>query len=145
MHVATRSNGSAETARDFVVAQINMRAARRADGRSRRATDLLFPVTFETLDNRAALPLPKILKSVKDGGVRGRGRFFSCPQLQAGFRRKWRKVAAALTTDRTFGRRIFHLLEATVRAFHTDFCRRRIGHWMLSQDLFFIRALQMPP
>ena len=69
MHVATRSNRSAESAGDLVIAEINMGAACRADCRRRRAADLLFPLTFETLDNRAALPLPKILKSVKDGGI----------------------------------------------------------------------------
>ena len=99
MHVATRSNGSAETAGDFVVAQINMRAACRTDCGSRRARDLLFPFTFKTLDNRTALSLPKVLKSAKNRWVLWRGRFFSCPQLQAGFRREWRKRAAALATD----------------------------------------------
>src|SRR5438552_6811666 len=99
MHVAACSNASAETARDFVVTQINMRAARRADCRSRRTTDLLFPFTFKTLDNRTALSLPKVLKSATNGGALRRGRFFSCPQLQAGFRREWRKRAAALATD----------------------------------------------
>src|SRR6266704_1683886 len=99
MHVAPGSNASAETAGDFVVAQINRRTTRRADCRSRRARDLLFPFTFKTLDNRTALSLPKILESAKNGGALRRGRFFSCPQLQAGFRREWRKRAAALATD----------------------------------------------
>ena len=66
MHVAPGSNASAETAGDFVVAQINMRTAGRADCRSRRARDLLFPFTIETLDNRTALSLPKILESAKN-------------------------------------------------------------------------------
>ena len=111
-----------------------MRAACRADRRRRSAADLLFPLTFETLDNRAALPLPKILKSAKNRGILWRGRFFFCMQLQSRFRRKWRKITTALATDRAFGRRIFHLLEPTVRAFHTDLSRRRIGHWMLNRD-----------
>ena len=144
MHVATRPNGSTEAAGNFVVAQINVRAARRADRRSRRATDLLFSLTFETFNDQAALPSPEVLESAKDRGVLWRGRFFSCPQLQTRFRRKRGKVAAALTTDRAFGRCIFRLLEATVRAFHTDFCRRWIGHWMLRQDPFLIPA-QKPP
>src|SRR5437667_9401807 len=55
-------------------------------------------------------------------------------QLQFRFRRKWRKIMTALATDRAFGRRIFHLLEPTVRAFHADLSRRRIGHWMLNRD-----------
>jgi hypothetical protein len=32
-----------------------------------------------------------------------------------------------------------------VRAFHTDLGRRRIGHWVLSQNPFLIRALRRPP
>src|SRR5206468_13036015 len=78
MHVAACSNASAETARDFVVTQINMRAARRADCRSRPATDLLFPFTFKALDNRTALPLPKILEPAKNGRALWRGGFFFC-------------------------------------------------------------------
>ncbi len=69
MHIAARSNTSAESTGDFVIAQINMRAARRANCRSRRATDLLFSLAFETLDNRAALSLPKILESSKNRGT----------------------------------------------------------------------------
>lgn len=79
MHVAACSNASAETARDFVVTQINMRAARRADCRGRPATDLLFPFTFKALDNRTALPLPKILEPAKNGRALWRGSFFFCP------------------------------------------------------------------
>ena len=145
MHVATRSNRSAESAADFVIAEINMRAACGADCRRRRTADLLFSLTFETLDNRVALPFPKLLKPVKDGRILRRGRFFLYTQLQTGFGRKRRKVTAALPTDRAFGRGILHLLEATVRAFHTDLGRRRIGHWMLSQNPFLISALQRPP
>jgi hypothetical protein len=99
MHVAPCSNASAETAGDFVVAQINMRAAGRANCGSGRATDLLFPVTFETFDNRAAFSFPKILESAKDGGALRWGRFFSCPQLQTRFRGERRKGAAALAAD----------------------------------------------
>ena len=145
VHVAARSNRSAESTRDLVIAEIYMRAASGTDGRCRRAADLLFALTFETLDNRAALPFPKILKPVKDGRILWRGRFFFCPQLQAGFRFKLGKVTTALATDRAFGRRILRLLEAAVRAFHTDLGRRRIGHWVLSQNPFLIRALRRPP
>jgi|SRR6266581_6366759 len=99
MHIATRSNASTETARDFVITQIDMRAARRADCGSRCATDLLFPFTFKALDDRAALSLPKILESAKDGGALWRGRFFSSPQLQARFRSERRKRTAALAAN----------------------------------------------
>ena len=145
MHVPTRSNTSAKTACDLIVAQINVCAAGRANCRSRRARHLLFPFTLETLDNRTALSLPKILESAKERGALWCRRLFFRAQLQARFRRKWRKRAAALATDRAFCGRIFHLLEAAVRAFRTDFYKRRIGHWTLSQGPFFIRALQRLP
>jgi hypothetical protein len=134
MDVSPRSNGAAETAGNFVVAQINVCATCRADCRSSRPTDLLLPLTFETLDNRAALPLPKILKFAENrgGGRRRSGRFLADPQLQPGFWRKWRKIAAALATNRALRRRILHLFEATVWTFHTDFCRRRTGHRTLN-------------
>src|SRR6266496_2661201 len=99
MHVAPGSNASAETAVDFVVTQINMRATRRADCRSRRATDPLFSFTIKTLDNAVLLSLPKILESPKNGGALWRRRFFSCAQFQARLRREWQKRAAALATD----------------------------------------------
>jgi hypothetical protein len=82
MDVSSCSNRSAETAGDFVVAQINVRAARGADRRRSRPADLLLPLAFETLDNRAVLPLPKILKSPEDRGGSWRSRrFFADPQL----------------------------------------------------------------
>jgi hypothetical protein len=146
MHVATGSNRSAESAGDLVIAEIYMRAASGAVCRGRRAADLLFPITFETLDNRATPPFPKTLKPVKDGRLLRRGRFFFCMQLQAGLRCKWGKVMTALAADRAFGCRILHLLKATVRAFHTDLGRRRrISHWVLSPNPFLIRALRRPP
>src|ERR1700747_3772849 len=99
MDVSARSNRSAKTAGDFVVAQVNVSAARRADGRRRRATHLLFPLAFETLDDRAVLTFPKILKPTEDGGGGWRSRrFFANPQLQAGFRRERREVTPTLAT-----------------------------------------------
>jgi hypothetical protein len=66
MHITAGANASTEPAGDFVIAQINVRAARRADGRRRGARNLLFAFTFETLDDRSGLPLPKILEFAKD-------------------------------------------------------------------------------
>jgi hypothetical protein len=66
MHIAARANASTEPARDFVIAEVNVRAARRTDGRCRGARNLLFAFTFETLDDRTGLPLPKILEFAKD-------------------------------------------------------------------------------
>ena len=147
MDVSPRSNRAAETAGDFVVAQINMCAACRADCRGSRAADLLLPLTFETLDNRALLPFPKILKFAEDGGAgRGNRCFLADSQLKAGFWRKRRKIAATLATNRALGRRILHLLEATMWTFHTDFCRRRTGHRTLTPKIpFCISALRMLP
>src|SRR5207244_7765355 len=105
MHVPTRSNASAKTACDLIVAQINVRAAGRANCRSRRARHLLFPFTLETLDNRTALSLPKILEPAEERGALWCRPFFRA-QLQARFRRKGRKRAAALATDRAFCGRI---------------------------------------
>ena len=66
MYVAASANASTEPAGDFVIAQINMRAAGRANRRRRGARNLLFAFTFETLDDRTGLPLPKILEFAKD-------------------------------------------------------------------------------
>jgi len=128
MHIAARSNCSAETTADLVIAEINMRAASWADCGGRRAADLLFSLTFETLDYQAALPLPEIHKFVTNGGTLRSRRLFFYMQFQAGFWREWRKVTPTLATNRTFGCHIFHLLKATVRAFHTELNRRWIGH-----------------
>ena len=51
MYIAAGANASTESAGDFVIAQINMRTARRTDRRCRRARNLLFAFTFETLNN----------------------------------------------------------------------------------------------
>src|SRR5437667_12900772 len=111
MHVAPCSNASAETTGDFVVTQINMRAATRANCRSRGATDLLFPVTFKTLVDRTALSLPKILESAEDGVALLRWRFFPCPQLQVRFVPERSKGSPARAADCAFGRHIFLPLE----------------------------------
>ena len=66
MHITAGANASTEPAGDFVIAQVNVRAAGRADCRCRGARNLLFAFTFETLDNRTGLPLPKILEFAED-------------------------------------------------------------------------------
>ena len=62
MYIAAGANASTEPAGDFVIAQINVRAAGRTDCGCRRARNLLFAFTVETLDDRTCLPLPKILE-----------------------------------------------------------------------------------
>ena len=66
MYIAAGADASTEPAADFVIAQINVRAAGRTDCRCRGARNLLFAFTFETLDNRTGLPLPKILEFAED-------------------------------------------------------------------------------
>ena len=66
MYIAAGANASTEPTRDFVIAQVNVRAAGRTDCRCRRARNLLFAFTFETLDDRTGLPLPKILDFAED-------------------------------------------------------------------------------
>ena len=66
VHITTGANASTEPAGDFVIAQVNVRAAGRADCRGRGARDLLLAFTFETLDDRTGLPLPKIFEFAKD-------------------------------------------------------------------------------
>src|SRR5206468_2821980 len=140
MHITAGANASTEPAGDFIIAQVNVRAAGRADCRRRGARNLLFAFTLETLDHRTGLALPKILEFAEDrrGSLRRR-RFFGRPQLQGWLRCERSKRAAALAADRTLGRRVLHLLEAAVRTFRTDFCRRRIGHWILAET-FLLRA-----
>ena len=66
VHITSGANASTEPAGDFVIAQVNVRATGWADCRRRGARDLLFAFTFETLDDRTGLPLPKILEFAKD-------------------------------------------------------------------------------
>jgi hypothetical protein len=66
MHITARANASTEPAGDFVIPQINVRATGRTDCRCRGARNLLFAFTFETLDHRTGLPLPKILEFAKN-------------------------------------------------------------------------------
>jgi hypothetical protein len=66
MHIAAGANATTESAGDFVIAQVNVRAAGRADCRRRGARNLLFAFTFETLDDRTGLPIQKILEFAKD-------------------------------------------------------------------------------
>ena len=65
MHVATGANASTESAGDFVIAQINVRAAGRTDRRCRGARHLLFAFTFEAFDDRTGLTIPKIFEFAK--------------------------------------------------------------------------------
>src|SRR6266481_813315 len=78
MHVAASSNCPAETAADFVIAQINMGAASRTDCRRRRVASLLVPFALETLDHPTPLSLPKVLMFMTDRGIICGRRLFFC-------------------------------------------------------------------
>ena len=65
MYIAAGANASTESAGDFVIAQINVRAAGRTNGRCRGARYLLFAFTFEALDDRTSLTIPKIFEFAK--------------------------------------------------------------------------------
>src|SRR5215471_18968954 len=94
MHVTAGANASTKPTGDFVIAQVNVRATRWTDCRCRGTGNLLFAFTFETLDDRAGLPLPKIFEFAKDRrGCLRRRRFFCPPQLQARFRSERSKRA----------------------------------------------------
>jgi hypothetical protein len=58
MDVATSANRTTEAGRDFVIAEIDVRAATGAIGRRRLIADFVFALTFETSDDAIALPAP---------------------------------------------------------------------------------------
>ena len=66
MNIAAGANASAEAAGNFIIAEINVCAAGRTDCRCRHARNFLFAFTFETLDDRIRLALPKILEFAED-------------------------------------------------------------------------------
>jgi hypothetical protein len=63
MNVATGANGSTETGRDFVIAEIDVRAAPGAIGRCGCVTDFVFPFALETCHDATLRPAPKSLES----------------------------------------------------------------------------------
>ena len=66
MYIAAGTNASTESAGDFVIAQVNVRATGRTNCRCGSARNLLFALAFETLNNGSGLPLPKILEFAED-------------------------------------------------------------------------------
>jgi len=58
MDVAPSANCSTEAGGDFVIAQIDVRAATGAIGRRRLIADFVFALTFEARDGAIALPAP---------------------------------------------------------------------------------------
>src|SRR5882724_11181146 len=59
------ANASAEAGRDFVIAQIDVRAATRTICRGSCVTDFLFSLALKTRDSPDPLPVPKAFDSAK--------------------------------------------------------------------------------
>ena len=126
MKIAAGANASAEARCDFVIAQIDVRAATRTVCRASGVTDLVFSFALKTRDRPGPLPVPKAFDSAK-ASRRGRGRgLFLRPKDQASLGRVGSETAAALAAHRAFGRGILHLLEATLWTFHIDLGRGRL-------------------
>ena len=58
MHVAASANRATEAGCDFVIAEIDVRAATGTIGRARGIADFVFTLAFETKDDAIALPTP---------------------------------------------------------------------------------------
>ena len=85
MHIAASANGAAKAGRDFVIAQIDVRAATRAIGRCRGVADFVFAFTFEAGDNAIALAAPYIFQLSMKRNFFRRSRFFF--EFESGLRR----------------------------------------------------------
>src|SRR5436190_20187936 len=134
MHFTCCPDGTAKAGRDFVIAQVDVSAAGRANRRSSRATHLLFSMAIEALDDTGAFAFPKSVKPLHQRrGCRSRLR----PGVEArlpwryvrrGLGNRRRKVRAALAAHCGFRRGIFILFKAAMWTFHTYFNRRRLCH-----------------
>ncbi len=62
MYFTRGPNGTAKAGCDFVIAQVDVSAARRANRRSSRAAHLLFSMAIEALDDTDAFAFPQSVK-----------------------------------------------------------------------------------
>ena len=144
--LALRLDRAAEARGDLVIPQVNVRAASRAKCRGRRGTDFVLRLAIKALDLGAVMLVPQAFDFLKERRIGGRGsRSFHTllfrPQLDLDLRRRrGSEMRAALAAHRALGRGILHLLKATVRAIHTDFCRRRLSHGSWSRKIICQRA-----
>ena len=69
MYLALSSNRTAETRGDFVIAQVNVLAALRANRRVRGGTDFLRGFAIKTLDDRAVVLAPKAFQFSQKGRI----------------------------------------------------------------------------
>src|SRR3954462_11634957 len=136
--LAVSANRTAEAGRDFVITQIQMRAALWTGRGARTRDDVLLGLAIEAFDRRAALLSPESVElveqrrlDVRDNGRNRRGgRFARRAQLYFRLlRRAGREVAAALAAHGPPRRGILHLLEATVWTFHAELGRAGLCHW----------------
>ena len=112
---------------DLMITQIDVGATRRADGGTGGGTDFLLSGTFETMDLRAVLAIPKAFETSKKVLGLPRQYRFPRPDRLRFLRPANVKVAPALTAKRALGRRIFHLLKAAMGTPQADL-GRRLGH-----------------
>jgi len=62
MYFACCSDGTAKAGRDFVIAQVDVSAARRANRRGRCAAHLLFSMAIKALDDTDTFAFPQSVK-----------------------------------------------------------------------------------
>jgi len=145
MYFACCSNETAKAGRDFVIAQVDVSAARRANRRSCCAAYLLLSTAIEAFDDPGAFALPQSVKPLHErSGCRSRLRPGVEPRPWRDVRRgpgsRRQKVRAALAAHRAFRGGIFMLFKAAMRTLHTDFNRRRLCHGLALKRLTYARA-----
>ena len=67
MDIAASANRATEAGGDFVIAEINVRAATGTIGRARGIADFMFAFAFETRDKAIALPAPNAFELAMKG------------------------------------------------------------------------------
>ncbi len=137
VHLALRADRAAEAGGDFVVAEIEMRAALRANRGAGGTRDLLLRFAIEAFDDRILLLTPQSLKPLQQRPplCRGRGFVLAClrgmnwSQPDLGLPNSRRECGATLPAHCALRGGVVLLFEAAVRTFHTDLRRQRIRHY----------------
>ena len=129
MDLAVCSNRATEARGNFVIAQINVLAALWTNGRVRGRTDFLRGFAIKALDDCTVMLGPKPFELSQKGLIgNGLAGLVFRAKAHLHLRSQRHEMRATLAAHGALGRRIFHLLEATVRTIHTDFSRRRLSH-----------------
>ena len=146
MDLAVCSNRAAEARANFVIAQINVLAALGTNRRVGGRTDFLRGLAIKALDDRAVMLGPKPFQLSKKRHIgHGLDGLVLRAKAHLHLRSQGHEMRATLTAHSALGRRIFHLLEATVRTIHTDFSRRRLGHGRDRERLLLKHGHRKPP